>query len=483
MEHEYQETFYGDTGSMENASTIHLVNGESHDIVDIWLSEMPAVAGTVLDSAGARRSDVRVTAYRRTAMGWEDAGGDYTDVDGRYRVLVGSAGVYTVKFADCAGTLDPSDDSFLYLGGATTPDEAATMTVQAHAASVPAPFSLPVAPLPAAKRVSDSSDAASAIAASREAFPTADEPDALRSLRPAGYAASTNVADTSDALAPTVVLTAIDRYPEALCAAGLAGAVRGPVLLTSRKALYPGVIAEMKRLGTKSVLVVGDRKAVPELHLRLLRALGFAVERISGTDRYGLSANVARKIAAVSEVTSATPVFVTGGYNTADGYMVAPAAYASHGILLLTGKTSTPKSVASVVKSLGLKIGYAVGDKKHLPSSSLSGLSKAGMAVTRGATSTSTYSRAASFATAAIARGWLSSEKVGVVCLSSLSQSLGAPAALGALRAPLVFVATNAVPSATSGLLATRSQVIDQTKVFSRQSTVKTRVFMSLGSL
>lgn len=482
-EKDYDDTFYGQATDSDQATTIHLEQGRIIGGLDVWLSNSAAVAGTVLDSTGSRRSDVMVSAFRRGADGaWTDAGSDYTDASGRYRVLVGSAGTYTLRFTDRAGSYDSGDDTTLYLGGAMSATDASTLEVSAHAASVPEPFTLPVAPLPAADRVAASSDTASAIAASKAVFPDgapAAEPSTLRNLA-AGLVPS--AASASEAGTATAVLTASGHYPEGLCAAGLAGAVHGPILLTGSSSFCTGLVAELKRLGTVKIYVVGGKTTVPERQLKLLRALGYSVERITGSDRYALSANVARKIASVSTVTSQTPVFVAGGYNTADGFIVAPAAYASHGIVLFTGKKTTPASIVSVVKSLRLRKAYAVGDKRVLPTSALAGLTKAGVRVTRGSTSTSAYTRAASFASVASQRGWLASDKAGLVCLDSLGQSLASTAALGRVRAPLLFVTKASLTSPTASLLKSRAALTDIVHMFSRASTVGTKVLLSAGS-
>jgi N-acetylmuramoyl-L-alanine amidase len=393
--------------------------------------------------------------------------------------LVGSAGEYTLRFTDRAGTYESSDDVSVYLGGATDIADAASIHVSAHAASVPAPFVLPLAAAPAADRIAGPNDCASAVAASADEFQDAAAP--LTSVaRKVSFRLPVAAVPAYEGT-PTAVVTAAGHYPEAICAASLAGAVNGPVLLTKPKEFYVGIVPELHRLGIRQVYVVGSKSTVPERQVNLLKALGFSVERISGADRYAISANVARKVATLSTVTSQTPVFVASGNRTQDGFIVAPAAYATHGILLLVNKT-TPKNIASVAKSLGVNKAYAVGDKLALPKSALDGLTKAGVRVTRGSASTSSYSRAANFATVSAQRGWLSSTSVGLVCLDSLAESLASPAALGRAGAPLLFVSRTSLPTPTAALLKTRAKVIDLVRVYSRASTVRTTVLLTAGS-
>ena len=479
----YDTTYYGQTTDMDRATAVRVEQGDVIDGVDIWMSDHAAVAGTVLDEQGVRRSDVRVTAYRRNADGsFSNIGTDYTDAYGRYRVLVNSAGTYTIRYTDRAGTLQAADDYGLYLGGASTIASATTVRVSSRMATVPAPFRLTAVIDPAAERIAGTSDCGSAIASSKSGFDTAPVPTLPSSLRLSRGALPASLSAASAVGTPTVVITARGHYAEAICAQGLAGAVNGPVLLTNATSFHPNLLPELKRLGTRQIYVVGGTTTVSDRQLRLLRALGYSVERVTGTGAYQLSANVARKIAAVSTVTSATPVFVTTSGATADGMIVAPAAYAAHGIVLFTTKSSTPASIVSAVKSLGLKRAYAVGDKYTVTSSSISGLKKAGMTVSRGNASTSAYTRAASFASAASARHWLGTDAAGLVSLSSMGQSITCPGALGRMRAPLLFVSKTTLPAVTADLLKRRSATLKTVRLFSKTSTVSATVLLAAGS-
>lgn len=478
----YKDTYYGQTYSSDAAATIHLADLAIVRGADVWLSNTAAVAGTVLDGSGLPRPDVRVTAFRSTASGWVDAGSDYSDADGRYRVLVGSAGVYTVRFTDLAGTYDTSDDFSRFLGGADVLEDAATITVSPKLASVPAPFELAAAQAIAVDRIAAPTDLSSAIAASKSVFPTASASSLPSASKSFGVASEFGAADPVVEATPTVVVTGAGHFAEAACASGLAGVVDGPVLLTGPTELFRGMLPELARLGTRQIYVVGSSKIVPENQLVLLRALGYIVERVDGADRNGLAANVARKIAQLSVVTSATPVFVVRGDDAPDALIVAPAAYAAHGIVLFVDKKTTPKPTASVIKGLGLKTVYAVGDKKTLPSSAIAGLSKAGAKVTRGSYSSDPAARASNFASVALQRGWLSASRAGLACLTSLGQSLGSPAALGHVRAPLLFVTKTSLTKPTAGLLKARAKRTEIVHMFSRASSVGTKVLLSAGS-
>jgi hypothetical protein len=96
--------------------------------------------------------------------------------------------------------------------------------------------------------------------------------------------------------AETVVLASSGAYPDALVASPLAGSYAAPVLLTHPTELPEAVIDEIERLGAERVIVTGGTKAVSGDVTKELAALGLAVERLSGADRFATAAAVASRI-------------------------------------------------------------------------------------------------------------------------------------------------------------------------------------------
>jgi hypothetical protein len=113
-------------------------------------------------------------------------------------------------------------------------------------------------------------------------------------------AAATSASTFKDASkVSTVVLATGEAWPDALGAAGLAGAVRGPVLLTHSLGLTAAARQEIVRLAPERVLVVGGEGAVSDGVLDEIRTLGIpVVDRIGGLDRYETAALVAERLVA-----------------------------------------------------------------------------------------------------------------------------------------------------------------------------------------
>ncbi|MDP3630545.1 MAG: cell wall-binding repeat-containing protein [Actinomycetota bacterium] len=159
----------------------------------------------------------------------------------------------------------------------------------------------------------------------------------------------------------TVVLATGADFPDALSAAGVAGAYRSPVLLTKPLALPDGLLAEITRLGAHNVVIMGGAGAVGLPVERALIARGLAVTRIAGNNRYSTSAAAARRVAALKGASFAKIAFVARGDDFADALAVAPFAY-SQGFPVLLTKTSTlPPECSAVITTLGIREIYVVG--------------------------------------------------------------------------------------------------------------------------
>jgi len=447
--------FYGQFKSFANARTVTLAEGDVLTGLDVWLSDVSAVAGTVIDDASSRIPDVRVTAMAKGTDGsWREAGSDYSDTSGRYRILV-PPGVYTLRYTDCAGTSSTDDDRSFYLGGYDYADDAVTVTVAAARARAISPFRLSVPEDARTERLYGSSTYASALDVCEQTF-AEDE-------------------------ATCAVITSGEGYAEALIAAGLAGVVDGPVLLTKSKSMYLPLLEELDRLGIQKVYIVGNTSVVSLSQSQLLDALGYDVERVSGSNRYDLSARVMREIDSVSDIDTTTPVFVVSGKSEVDGMIVGSSAYAMDAPVLLVNPDSTSQaSIVAAAKSLGVRRTYAVGDYGDLPTSSIAMLRSNGISVSRLATSESVYSRASTYASAAETRGWLDSDTVGLASTKGLGTALTSSVALGCEGGPLLFSDRTTLTTTTRRAIDRRAATIENVEVFARTSELGSKVLIGV---
>lgn len=190
---------------------------------------------------------------------------------------------------------------------------------------------------------------ATAVAASRAAFPTAD---------PAGL--------------DTVYLASGVQYADALAAGPTAVARGGALLLTQPDKLTPTTATELRRLSPARVVVVGGTGAVGARVLDEVSALGLPVGRLGGSDRYATSAALARE----GFPSGARTVWVATGQGYADALAAGPAASAAGGpVVLVDGRSATlPTATRQLLAELGVTTAQLAGGTGALSSGIESGL-------------------------------------------------------------------------------------------------------------
>ena len=163
----------------------------------------------------------------------------------------------------------------------------------------------------------------------------------------------------------SVVLSRADSYADALAGTPLAVVLRAPLLLTGRTGLDPRVQAELQRVleAGGEVHLLGGTAALSDAVADQVRALGFAVVRYAGTNRY----DTAVKVAATG-VQEPSAVLLATGRDFRDGLVAGAAAPVADpdsefgfGVVLLTDGPVLPPETRDYLRSLGNVRRYAVG--------------------------------------------------------------------------------------------------------------------------
>ena len=153
--------------------------------------------------------------------------------------------------------------------------------------------------------------------------------------------------------AETVFLARGDNYADALAGVPLAHALNAPVLLTATAKLPEVTRAELVRLGAKKVYILGGGGAVsPEIEAILALELGLDTERLSGANRFATAAEIARRLALLTNPDKAIVVY---GNNFPDALAAAPHAAAKGLPILLAQTNSLPEATAAVLAELGIQ--------------------------------------------------------------------------------------------------------------------------------
>jgi hypothetical protein len=153
------------------------------------------------------------------------------------------------------------------------------------------------------------------------------------------------------------VLTRADDFPDALAGTPLAAKVGGPLLLTSRTALDPGVKAEILRAAPvgSTVYILGGPSAINLDVDKAVTALGDVPERVYGADRYATAVAIAHELGDPSTVFEAT------GLNFPDALAAGPAAVKTGGAILLTAGQKQSAATAAYLAAHAAGPRYALG--------------------------------------------------------------------------------------------------------------------------
>jgi hypothetical protein len=161
--------------------------------------------------------------------------------------------------------------------------------------------------------------------------------------------------------AKAVVLARSDFFSDALAGGPLAAQVGGPLLITPgatlSASLDPRVQAEIQRVlptgGT--VYILGGDLALSTGIDSVLQTLGYATQRLAGSDEYATAVDIAEHLGNPSTIFEAT------GLNFPDALSAVPAAIVTGGAILLTqGDVQAPETAAYLAAHPG-DTRYAVG--------------------------------------------------------------------------------------------------------------------------
>lgn len=138
-------------------------------------------------------------------------------------------------------------------------------------------------------------------------------------------------------------------FPDALSGAPVSGLKGGPMLLTRPDALPDAIASELRRVQPKSVVVLGGPASINDAVLdQIAAAAGVTPSRVSGADRYEVSAAVS----AANFPAGTDTVFVASGAIFTDALSGAPAAVVHRGPMLLVTSSRIPDAIRAELTRL-----------------------------------------------------------------------------------------------------------------------------------
>jgi putative cell wall-binding protein len=139
--------------------------------------------------------------------------------------------------------------------------------------------------------------------------------------------------------AEVIFLTAGEGFADALSAGPAAAKLHGPILLTAKDELPKVVndaIVRMKAQGTAKAVIVGGPNAISADVQDHLEALGLAVDRVAGPDRFATS----RAVSHYAFPAGAEAAFIATGTNFPDALSAGAAIGEAGPVLLVDGHAS-----------------------------------------------------------------------------------------------------------------------------------------------
>lgn len=136
---------------------------------------------------------------------------------------------------------------------------------------------------------------------------------------------------------------------DALSVSSLATKEELPILLNGRNALNMSVKNRLKQMNVNKVYIIGGNNSISSDVEKELKRMQISVVRLSGTDRYETSANIAKY--AYKDFDEA---IVASGENPVDALAASTLTGKKEAPILLTNKNKIPKSIKKIIEDMNI---------------------------------------------------------------------------------------------------------------------------------
>ena len=275
---------------------------------------------------------------------------------------------------------------------------------------------------------------------------------------------------------PAVVVARDRDFPDALAAAPLAAAAGGPLLLNPLERLDDAVRAEIRRLGARTVYLMGGAAAQSPAVEAALRAEGVTVVRVAGSSRYATAAVAAREAVRLWGGAAGQEPLLASGTTFPDALTAGPLAAARRQPLLLTYPDAMPSETRQAVAAFGARAVTVLGGEQAVRTATVQQL---GVAINR-VSGPSRYDTAVRAAEAALAAG----ATPGTVLAASgdtFADALAAGPAAAAAGGLLLLVGRDVLPEVTHRFLDAHAARIGALRVAGGGAAVAEHVVGALA--
>lgn len=173
------------------------------------------------------------------------------------------------------------------------------------------------------------------------------------------YETSIKISQAGWESAENAVLINDSAIADALAATPFAYKKNAPILLTGSSQINEKTLAELKRLKVKNVYVVGGEASINEKSLDTIKSNNISVSRISGSDRYQTSMNIAKELNNISNISKIS--VVNGEKGLADAVSIGAVSAQNDMPIILTNEKSNITEINNLFKNKKIDKSYVIG--------------------------------------------------------------------------------------------------------------------------
>jgi len=150
-------------------------------------------------------------------------------------------------------------------------------------------------------------------------------------------------------------------FPDALASTPLAAKYNAPILLTEKDSLTAVTRSTLTALGTKNVYIVGGPAVVSTAVETQLKSMGISVTRLSGSDRYYTSVEIAKRIGNTSGMLVVAP-----GGDYPNALSISSYAGKKQIPMILVDKSTVSESLEQYIANNSIQQTYVIGNTAEI---------------------------------------------------------------------------------------------------------------------
>lgn len=282
------------------------------------------------------------------------------------------------------------------------------------------------------------------------------------------YQTAARVAERVRPASSRYLLASGENYPDALAGAPLTKGMY-PILLTGKDRLHPETRAVLAKNSGAIVTILGGKNTITESVEAELRAMGVAVERIAGQDRYDTASQIADEIDTKQFV-------IASGTGFADALAGSALALHKGAAILLGNSVEVPAQTMSHVMRVDDAKLTLLGGNHTFPASITAEYRALDADFVR-------YTGRDRYETSTnIAQSFTNPQSVIVATGENYPDALTAAALAGKLKAPILLVKKDAVPKSVREYLTKHKNSIQDVYILGGENSVSKQIASVLAN-